>query len=68
MLKLLNHKITKLRVKNDIIFKVYSIKHAAKKSSKYTSTINIPKTNFPNHLTVTQRQSLEANLISVSLH
>ncbi|KAH8331827.1 hypothetical protein KR074_004988 [Drosophila pseudoananassae] len=49
----------------------YSVKTAQKDVKKYTDTINLPKTKFPNRLTAAKREEqerliLEASLIAVS--
>lgn len=45
----------------------YSVKTAQKDVKKYTDTINLPKTKFPNRLTAAKREEQERLILEVSL-
>lgn len=45
--------------------RLYSVKTAKKDAHKYTDTINLPKTKFPNRLTAAKREELERVTLEV---
>uniref|UniRef100_A0A0A1XDI3 isoleucine--tRNA ligase n=1 Tax=Zeugodacus cucurbitae TaxID=28588 RepID=A0A0A1XDI3_ZEUCU len=57
-----NLKMLKI-VCNTTFVRHFSIKQAAKPPIKYTDTINLPKTKFPNRLNATKRSELERKLV-----
>ncbi|XP_037939723.1 isoleucine--tRNA ligase, mitochondrial-like [Teleopsis dalmanni] len=50
-------------VQKSFSYRFYSIKHATEKPIKYTHTINLPKTKFPNRLTAAKRVEIEQQLL-----
>uniref|UniRef100_A0A034VDZ8 isoleucine--tRNA ligase n=2 Tax=Bactrocera dorsalis TaxID=27457 RepID=A0A034VDZ8_BACDO len=48
---------------NNTYVRQFSIKQATKPPIKYTDTINLPKTKFPNRLNAVKRLELERNLV-----
>lgn len=50
---------------NSPFVRQFSIKPAAKPPIKYTDTINLPKTKFPNRLNAVKRLELERKLVEV---
>lgn len=46
--------------------RLYSVKTAKKDAHKYTDTINLPKTKFPNRLTAAKREEQERLILEVS--
>lgn len=45
--------------------RLYSVKTAKKDARKYTDTINLPKTKFPNRLTAAKREEQERQTLEV---
>lgn len=45
--------------------RLYSVKTAKKDAHKYTDTINLPKTKFPNRLTAAKREEQERQTLDV---
>lgn len=58
-------KMLKIIVNNTFV-RHFSIKQAAKPPMKYTDTINLPKTKFPNRLNAARRLELERKLVEVN--
>lgn len=45
--------------------RLYSVKTAKKDAHKYTDTINLPRTKFPNRLTAAKREEQERQTLEV---
>lgn len=46
--------------------RLYSVKPVKKDANKYTDTINLPRTKFPNRLSAAKRKELEREILDVS--
>lgn len=45
--------------------RLYSVKPVKKDANKYTDTINLPRTRFPNRLSAAKREQLEQEILDV---
>jgi len=47
-------------------YRLYSVKAAKKDAKRYTDTINLPKTKFPNRLSSAKREEQERLILEAS--
>ncbi|XP_034102241.1 isoleucine--tRNA ligase, mitochondrial [Drosophila albomicans] len=50
-------------IRASVVTRFYSVKTAKKDAQKYTDTINLPRTKFPNRLTAAKREELERQIL-----